>query len=130
MILAGEVVVQADGELVRIGRHLGRSGVGMHSIGTGWKIGQWVSRQHFRDTGVYWHDKRLAGISRHVYSLALLRRGDRKDLGGPKHLAKALILSKVKCLSPAVVNVGNHNRATIGKSKFVAAERGNSFRSL
>src|SRR5580704_9342976 len=107
MVLAGKIVVQSYGELVRISDHLGRSRIGMHSIGTGWEIGQRIPCQNFGDTGVYRHGQRIAGISGRVYSLAFLCRGNRKDLGGAKHLAKTLILSEVKRLSTAVIHIGD-----------------------
>src|SRR5882672_3710971 len=130
MVLVGEVVVQPDGELVRVSDHLGRSRIGMHSIGTGWEIGQRIPCQNFGDPRVHRHDQRIAGIGCRVYSLALLCRGDRKDLGGPKHLAKALILSEVKRLSPTVVHMGNQNGAAICKPELVATKGRNSFGML
>ena len=93
-------MVQPDGELVRIRDHLGRSGVGMHSIGTGWQVGQRIPCQNFRDPGIHRHDQRVARIRRGVDSLALLCRRDGKDLGGAEDLAKALILSRSKTSFP------------------------------
>jgi len=95
-VLVGEVVVQPDGELVRIRDHHVRSRIGMHSIRAAWEIGQRIACQNFGDPGVHRHDQRIAGVGGGVYSLAFLCYGDRKDLGGAKHLAKALIVSEVK----------------------------------
>src|ERR1700730_13449900 len=130
MVLVGEVVVQPDGELVRIRHHLGRSRIGMHSIGTGWEIGQRIPCQNFGDPRVHRHDQRIARIGGRVYSLAFLCCGDRKDLSGAKHLAKTLILSEVKRLSPAVVYLGNQDGTTICKPELVAAKGWNPFGML
>src|SRR3981189_1513261 len=128
MALFGKIMVQADGELIRIGDNLGGSRIGMGPIRAGWKIGQRIPRQNFCDRGINRHNQRIAGISRCVYSPALLYCWYRKDLGRPEDLSKALILSEVECLSAAVVYARYSYRAAICKPKLVSAKRRDPFR--
>ena len=54
--------------------------------------------------------------------------GHRHHLRGSQHLPEALVLREVEGSLAAVIDVGNEDRAAIGESELVAAERRNSSR--
>ena len=64
----------------------------------------------------------IAGKGGGVQARAFLFRRHRKYLGRSQHLAKALVLAKVKGLARAVVDAVKDDGAAVGEAKLVAAE--------
>jgi hypothetical protein len=100
----------------------GRGGVGVQAIGTGWIVGQRIAGEDASDCGIGSDDEDVAGEGAGVEAIAFELSGDRQDLGGAEHLAKALVLAEVKGLAAAVVDVRDDDRAAVGEAEFVAAK--------
>ena len=66
--------------------------------------------------------QRVAGKGRGVQAGAFLGGGDGKYLGRAQHLAKALVLAKVKGFAGAVIDMRKDDGTAVGKAKLVAAE--------
>ena len=115
-------MIEAHGKLVRIGHHRRGTGVGVDSVGAERIVGQRVAREYARYARIDRDRQHIAGKGGGVQAGAFLLRGHGKYLGRAQHLAKALVLAKVKGLAGAVVDAVKDDRAAIGEAKLVAAE--------
>ena len=113
-------MIDAHRKLVGAGVNLGRGRVGAIAVGSVRIVGQRIAIEHRNDRRVHRNGQRVAGKSLGVDALALRGGGHGKNLRGPQHLAKALVLAEIESAVAAVVNFGKHHRAAVGKSEFVA----------
>lgn len=73
-------------------------------------------------------NERIAGICGRIQTLAFRGRGHGEHLRGSLNLPQPLVFDKVIGSAFAVVEVWQHDRAAIGKTKLIADERRNSAR--
>ena len=72
------------------------------------------------------HGQCVAGECGCINPLPLRRRGHREYLRGPQYLTEALVFTEIIGTASAIVNIGDHNRPAVGKSKFIARKRRNA----
>src|ERR1700731_4860043 len=94
----------------------------MHSIGAKRIVGQRVPREDACYARIDWNREHVTKKRGGVEACAFLFRGHGKYLGRSQHLAKALVLAKVKGLARPVVDAVKDDRAAVGEAKLVAPE--------
>ena len=120
--LVGNAVVNAHGKLIGAGVNLGRGGIGTIAVGSFGIVGQRIVIQHWNDGRIHRDSQRVARKSFGVDPLALGRRRHGKHLRCPQHLAKALVLAKIKSSVAAIVDFRKHHWAAVGETEFIAHE--------
>ncbi len=142
LVFRGNGVVEPEGKLVGVGRHLGRGRVGVGAKRTSRQIGQRVAFQDGQE-GIVYRNFENVGHGGAVGLLvgdgvvhgavggasrigALRERGNGEDLGGAEHLAEALVLAEVEGSLTAIVEVRQKDRAAVGEAELVAAEGRNA----
>ena len=129
LIFGRELVVEADGELVRIGGHLGSRRIGARAVRAGNIVGAGVACKDSGDRGVDGNGEGVGaavGVSDGVDAGALCGGGHGHHLGGAEHLAEALVLREVEGALAAVEDVREIDRAAVGEAELVAAEGRNA----
>ena len=116
----GDPMIDAHGELIGVGRHLGRCRVGARAVRALRIVGKRIARQQFGNSRIDGDDQGVAGESRGVVPGAFGDGRNGEHLRGSQHLPESLEFEKVEGAIAPVVKARQEHRPSVGKAELVA----------